>query len=264
MDERQEGSQAQARIEGAWLNLTERITAAPDGGCYCELSSVSARWSGYLGAAYAERRVLFVGANHNGGDTGLLKTPKMAAYNKILADWALRPRTKADDNMLLDRMRHAYVESWSHWGPVWTIFGQIRKNIGIPDDGFAFVNLARCPSPQAGEAWNDIAIKSCQRDFPLAELVDAIDARVIFLAKGGDVSRAVRIPNEIELRDLSNLSDAGSRLVVRYGNGSYGNRYENGKTQHWTQWLPEEAPRIRAFLVQLSLMRAPTSKLIPQ
>lgn len=83
-------------------------------------------------------------------------------------------------------------------------------------------------------------------------MADAIDARVIFLAKGGEIGRAVRLPNEIKLRDLSDLQDTSHRLVVRYDNGNYGYRYENGK-QHWRKWLPEEAPRIRAFLARFNV-----------
>lgn len=69
--------------------MIHRVTSAPDGKCICRPSIAgAARWSGYLGARYASTRVLFVGANHNGGDTGLLKTPAMAEYNRQLKVWS--------------------------------------------------------------------------------------------------------------------------------------------------------------------------------
>jgi hypothetical protein len=240
----------QRRIENEWLALTHDIAASTDGTCVCRPSAAGARWSGYLGAAYASSRVLFVGANHNGGDTGLLKTPQMARYNERLAAWSAIPRSSNGDRELLETMRDAYSSSWPRWGSVWGIFGDIRTRLKVADDAFAFVNLARCPNPRAEDAWNNVAIGSCQEGFPLRDFVQAIDARVIFLAKGGEVGRKTVIPDEIELSELAEPLDLHRRLVIRYDNGSYGSRRQAGKTEHWKKWVPSEVPRIRVFLEQ--------------
>jgi hypothetical protein len=229
-------SASQADIERAWLDLTYDITRKPKSSCVCNPSSGAARWSGYLGPAYVDqtrprRRFLFVGANHN--PRGLEKTPAMASYNKSLCQWALRERDKRSDARLLDSMRRAYELSWPQWGAVWRIFAEIRSQIGIDDGAFAFVNLARCPYPDP--ARDDEAITACQISFPLENLVQAIEAQVIFLAKGGLVGRAVKIPGEA----------SEERLVVRYGNGSYGSR---PGAKHYTHWLPREAARVLAFV----------------
>jgi hypothetical protein len=129
---------------------------------------------------------------------------------------------------------------------VWKIFRAIRSELGIADNAFAFVNLARCPQPLSGDPWNNAAITSCQHCFPVGHFIEAIDARVIFLAKCGPVGRDIQIAREIELADLVSPNDDSHRLVVRYGNGSRGAR---GR-EHWTSWLPREATRIREFLGQ--------------
>jgi hypothetical protein len=224
----------QQGIEKSWLDLTYRAAREADGACICRPSTFGARWSGYLGSAYATKRVLFVGANHNGGKMGLQKTPQMARYNAILRAWASAARDPKRDRDLLAAMRETYTTSWPRWGAVWTIFGAIRREIGIAADAFAFVNLARCPSPTNGDDWNNAAITACQAAFPLAALVEALGARIIFLAKSGTVGSAVRIPSEGE-----------ARLVVRYANGSYGQR---PGAPRYTDWLPAEAERVREFL----------------
>lgn len=198
-------------VESAWLDLTHRAARDPDGACVCRPSTFGARWSGYLGSAYATKRVMFVGANHNGGETGLQRTPQMARYNALLRAWASTPRHPSEkrDRDLLAAMRETYATSWPKWGAVWAIFGAIRLAIDVDEDAFAFVNLARCPNPDAID--DDSAIAACQKGFPLAELVERCDARVIFLAKSGALGAGIRIPG-----------DGEGRLVVRYANGSYG------------------------------------------
>ena len=66
------------------------------------------------------------------------------------------------------------------------------------------------------------------------------DARVIFLAKDGPVGRSVTIPDETSCPNHT----SGGRYVVRYGNGSRGQR----QGVHWTRWLPGEAAKVRAFV----------------
>jgi len=95
------------------------------------------------------------------------------------------------------------------------------------------VNLARCPTPVP--SLDDEAILACQRAFPLAGLVEALDARVVFLAKSGPVGRGVSIPGE----------NTHTRLAIRYGSGSRGSR---PGALHYSHWLPEVASRVRAFL----------------
>jgi hypothetical protein len=143
--------QMQQEIERAWLDLTYDITRAPSRSCICDLRS-GVRWSGYLGSAFVEpacprRRFLFVGANHN--PNGLAKTPAITDYNEKLRDWADRDRKNEGDMALLYSMRQAYKSSWRKWGGIWSIFAAIRDELRIPDDGFAFVNLARCPAPRS-------------------------------------------------------------------------------------------------------------------
>jgi hypothetical protein len=225
---------SQEVIEQSWLDLTYRAAREADGVCICRPSAFGARWSGYLGPAYATTRVLLVGANHNGGKTGLQKTPQMARYNTHPRTWAAAPRDPSGrrDRDLLAAMRETYTTSWRQWGAVWAIFGAIRREIRVADDAFAFVNLARCPEPDAAN--DDRAIVACQWEFPLAEFVERCDARVIFVAKSGAVGGGVRIPGEGE-----------ERLVVRYANGSYGQR---PGAPHYTDWLPAVGERVRAFL----------------
>jgi len=66
------------------------------------------------------------------------------------------------------------------------------------------------------------------------EAAEALDARVVFLAKSGPVGRGVRIPGE----------NTQARLAIRYGNGSRGSR---PGAPHYSHWLPEVAARVRAF-----------------
>lgn len=225
----------QQGIENAWLDLTHRAARDPDDACICRPSICGARWSGYLGSAYATKRVLFVGASHNGGERGLQKTPQMARYNAILGAWASAPRDPERDRDLLVAMRETYTTSWPKWGAVWGFFGEIRRKIDVSDDAFAFVNLARCPDPDSVD--DDCAIVACQQAFPLGDLVEKCDARVIFFAKTGTVGASVPIPGE-----------GKGRLVIRYANGSYGQR---AGSRHYTDWLPAEAERIRAFLQRI-------------
>jgi hypothetical protein len=234
----------QADIARAWLDLTYRITRAPTCSCFCNPTAGGAvRWSGYLGAAYVDpawtrRRFLFVGANHN--PQGLAKTPAISDYNRdALQRWASRDRGEQGDAALLLAMRHAYKSSWPEWGAVRKIFTAIRKELGIGDDAFAFVNLARCPDPVRG--LDDKAITACQCSFPLGDLVLALDARVIFLAKDGPVGRSVIIPDEISDPDQT----FGERFVTRYSNAWHGSR--PGKP-HYGHWLPEVAAKVRAFV----------------
>jgi hypothetical protein len=204
------------------------------------------RWSGYFGATYVDpskprARFLFVGANHKAGPKGLAKTPKMGLYNAILRAWALQKRSEDSDAMLLREMRKTYEKSWLEWGAVWRNFTKIRaairKTLGIRleerDDAFAFINLARCPCP--GELLDNDVIPACQRSFPLANLVETIDARVIFLAKGGNVGNDVIIPGE----------RSKERYVVRYASGSRGQR---PGARHYTHWLQDEVNNISEFI----------------
>jgi len=133
-------------------------------------------------------------------------------------------------------MRQAYKSSWGKWRAVWSIFGKIRDKLRIQDDAFAFVNLAPCPCPKEPD---DKVIPECQRSFPLAELVSAIDARVIFLAKAGPVGRDINIPEETD-----DPRQSLKRYVVRYGSGSRGERWR----RQWKHWLPEEARVVQAFI----------------
>jgi len=243
--------QTKLTTERNWLDLTHKIASAPQSTCCCALTG--ARWSGYLGSTFVDAklrnaRVLFVGANHNGGHTGLLKTPLMARYNGDLARWAATSnRTAAGDALLLNSMQAAYMGSWPSWGAVWRHFNYAREQLEISETAFAFVNLARCPDPR--DLADDFAIPACQSAFPLSELVEAIDARVVFLAKGSITGRNIVVPNELELRELVMPSPGtpvapGRRLVIRYGSGSRGER----DREHFRVWLPKEAPKILRFL----------------
>ncbi len=83
-------------------------------------------------------------------------------------------------------------------------------------------------------------IPKCQCSFPLADLVSAIDARVIFLAKGGPVGRAIEIPKETH-----DPQQRSGRYVVRYGSGSRGERLG---FRHWKHWLPDESKAVQDFI----------------
>lgn len=225
----------QGDVEQRWMTLTREIVCAPDSFCICDPDSHGARWSGYVGSAFVDpafprKRVLFVGANHNGGAKGLQRTPQMAAYNSLLSSWAKQNGEFISDDVFLREMRKAYKTSWPYWLGVWKIFGRIRDAIGISEDEFAFVNLARCPVPKGKD---DMAIELCQLVAPLTVLVEALDARVIFIAKDNVVGRAVPIEGE-----------GGGRLVVRYGSGSRGLR----NNMHPSEWIDLEAPAIRQFM----------------
>jgi len=238
-----------ADIERAWLDLTYRITPAPKGSCVCDPTAGGAvRWSGYLGSSYVDpvrprRRFLFVGANHN--PQGLAKTPAITGYNRdALQRWASRERDQHGDTALLYQMRQAYQSSWPQWGShpgVWKIFEEIRATVGIGAEEFAFVNLARCPHPD--RARDNDAIMACQSSFPLADLVLALDARVIFLAKGDAIGRNIRIPDE-----TSDPNQTDKRFVWRYSSGWQGSR---PGYPHYTHWLPEIADNVRGFLDRL-------------
>ena len=231
--------------ECLWLDLTRAVVTAPQGRCICRITG--ARWSGYLGSGFVDRvrpnaRVLFVGANHNGGPTGLGKTPAMAQYNALLSRWAISPRCATVDDELLVEMRDTYTRSWPFWGAVWRNILKIREKLGIDDADFAFVNLARCPDPQGLS--DDSVIPACQAGFPLKDLVEAIDARVVFLAKDNDVGRAIVIPDELELRDFMIPIPVDRRLVIRYDNGWSAMR----NSEPLKAWLPREAKNISLFL----------------
>jgi hypothetical protein len=239
----------QPATEARWLRLTREIVTAGKATCVCWLSSATARWSGYLGAGFADphfpnRRVLFVGANHNSGPKGLPKTPLMAEYNSRLLAWAKRQDASLKDDELLKAMRFTYEDSWRHWGAVWRTFGELRTEIGIRgqylkrDNAFAFINLARCPHPVASE--DDICIEACQRAFPLRNLVEAIDARVIFIAKNSEGAKEVVIPG---------IED-GSRLVYRYSN--WGTAQMDGAPKK--EWIARYTSIIRAFIEAKPLM----------
>jgi hypothetical protein len=225
-------------VEQRWLKLTRSIVHAGCVSCTCNPIG-HARWSGYLGSRFAHptlqnHRILFVGSNHNGGQNGLLGTPQMAAYNSALLSWANADPTISADEQLLQTMRSAYQTSWPAWGAVWRIFGAIRSALGVADDEFAFTNLARCPDPTS--VVDDKAIEACQKSFPLRELIEGIDARVIFLAKSGPVGNNIRIDGE----------ESGIRIVVRYANGSRGQRPGSA---HYTQWISEICRGVRNFAV---------------
>ncbi|MDQ2680172.1 MAG: hypothetical protein M3Y21_03995 [Candidatus Eremiobacteraeota bacterium] len=182
-------------------------------------------------------RLLFVGANHNGGKRGLQKTPQMARYNAKLLAWAHCDPGALGDMAILDEMRAAYETSWKVWGAVWGVFGKIRSAIGLrvtgtEDDQFSFVNLARCPNPEPGK--DNECIKECQKSFPLSTLVKVLDARVIFLAKDDCVGKAVTVPGEYD----------GSRLVIRYSN--HGTAKREGVYKD--VWIKRDAPAIEKFM----------------
>jgi predicted transport protein len=140
---------------------------------------------------------------------------------------------EAGDDSLLRAMRTAYQTSWPTWGAVWRIFGEIRSALRIADDDFAFVNLARCPDPT--HVTDDKAIVACQQAFPLDDLIEALDARVVFLAKSGPVGRNIHITGE-----------GDERIIIRYANGSRGSR---PGAAHYTQWLPKTCVEVRRFML---------------
>jgi hypothetical protein len=217
----------QAQAEDAWLTLTRKRVSAGKMACVCDPDSHGARWSGYLGAAYAEDRVLFVGANHNGTDTGLKATPQMADYNAVLKTWASLPRSPDTDVALLDAMRAAYQVSWPKWLRVWEIIEDIRKATNIADDGFAFVNLALCPDPVVSDAQ---AIPACQKSFPLLKLVESIDAQVVFVAKDDANGKEA----------AASIAD-GNRWIRRYSN-AWSGMYQGAP---YNVWIERDAAEMR-------------------
>lgn len=155
----------------------------------------------------------------------------MSVYNIALQGWAAKPRSPQADDDLLAHMRAAYRQSWPRWHGVWTVINAIRAATNISDDGFAFINLALCHEPEGSD--DNEAIVKCQESFPIDNVVKALDARVIFFAKGGAVGRAVNISGE-----------GTTRFVLRYGNGSRGNL--NG--DHWGKWVPRDAAKLRQII----------------
>jgi hypothetical protein len=65
-------------------------------------------------------------------------------------------------------------------------------HLGVGADEFAFINLARCPDPRVAK--DDDAISACQQSFPIAELIEVIDARVVFFAKQNALAKRITIP----------------------------------------------------------------------
>ncbi|HVA37521.1 MAG TPA: hypothetical protein VNJ51_07910, partial [Candidatus Dormibacteraeota bacterium] len=138
-----------------------------------------------------------------------------------------------EDERFLHEMRKAHLTTMPDWSRkgVWKAFDCIRMTLRLDWRQVAFTNLARCHEPSGPD---DPLIRACQESFPLARLVDAVNARVVFLAKAGEVGRSIRIPGEEDERPL----------VVRYSNGWSGMR--DGLP--YQVWVPVQVPAIRSLL----------------
>lgn len=197
---------------------------------------------GYMGTGYSNSRVLIVGAIHHA--KVLNASGKLSIVPAVKA-WGATPRTEASDTEASDRtylsvVEKAYVDAiprWIRWtepsgairvGTVRSNFEKILVSLGLSFEDVAFTNLAKCALPAGTKQSLDMSrIRAHERAWPLAKLIEKIDALYVVIAKDNKVvNPIVRIPTSDQriIRRCSNLTfvSLGRRL---------------------SEWLPEDAAR---------------------
>jgi hypothetical protein len=218
----------QSDIEAGWIARAREMMRHDSTSCGCPYDT---RLPGFLGARYAERKVMLVGAIHN--FTVLQTDLASESFLRYSNDLKELSRAGVAPVGMLQSMREAYaiaIARWSGQG-VWKIFDEIRSTLGLRWEQVVFTNLAAC---SRSNMWPDLLVECCQDAFPLADLVNAIDAELIFIAKDNASTRQlVVIPGE-----------GATRKVIRYSNAWSGMR--NGRS--WSEWVPELAEELDSFV----------------
>src|SRR5262249_51283783 len=113
-------------------------------------------------------------------------------------------RGEIDDDKYLSAVRSAYEASardwgWSDLGTVWGGFAIVCAELKLKLEQAATTNLAKCYWPPGDPDFiqgdkedkisgNDLAMR-CAEQYPLQELIEALDPKAVFIAKANDDSR---------------------------------------------------------------------------
>jgi hypothetical protein len=142
------------------------------------------RWPGYLGLGYELRRgILCVAHAHREptaeterGDPTIRDTnDRLIEATRSWTGPGLRSVTR--DQQYLGAVRSAYEEALPAWN-VWKGFARlVEHELGLDVTRVAYANLAKCRVPI--ERSPDPLVRLCQRQFPVAQLVAAIQPAVV-------------------------------------------------------------------------------------
>jgi hypothetical protein len=142
------------------------------------------RWPGYLGSGYEIGRGILCVAHAHREPTAETERldPTIRRTNDRLVDatrsWTgAGPRSSARDQQYLRAVRSAYEDALPAWN-VWKGFARlVERELGLDVTHIAYANLAKCRVPI--ERSPDPLVRLCQRQFPIAQLVAAIQPAVV-------------------------------------------------------------------------------------
>jgi hypothetical protein len=222
----------QSTFERSWLAYARRVLVERTE-CDCD---DDIQWPGYLGAKYAEGRLLLVGAIHN---APVLEASGLSSIATFARTWAFTEPNDEGDETYLKTVRGAYlaaIPQWKQWhndnghlvtGTVWTNFKKIVDRLELSFEHVAFTNLAKCALPAGTKPSVEFQrIRRHESVTSISSLIAMLKPRLVIIAKDSrTVNRLVNVSSS-----LSRIRRCNNRTFVCDG-------------LPISEWLPREAAR---------------------
>lgn len=165
---------------------------------------------------------------------------------EISRNWISSGRSIESDNMFLKNYNQAFKAALSQWD-LWTRhFRTLVQDLsGLSLDQIAFTNLAKCRIPYPSRVSPYKMIRLCQEQFPVDDLLERIQPRVILLS----VLPAAR---EGDLVESWSASNCRPKLIAWQGRTGHDRHNTAAGRREFKRWAPEAAEiiqgEVREFL----------------